>query len=607
MLSRIKDANDPATVPWQMNTLDATGRVLDETLGAGVRVVTGFDSPGGRLSSRQSGVGGGNAIQNLSYEWDLNDNLTARRDYQQTPSVHETFTYDTLDRLDTSMRNGTTNLDVNYDASGNVTSKSDVGSYTYDATKIHAVTTAGSNTYSYDANGNVISRNGSTLGWTSYDRPSRIDNGTGTVSYLWYDAERRLWRQEAHTSGVPETTVYVGELLEKVTKDGLTSWKHYVEAPTGTAAVYLRRSDGTASTYYLTHDHLGSTDKVLDATGGIVTVAESFTALGARRGANWQGTPTPAELAAIASTTRDGFTGHVMLDNVGLVHMQGRVYDPSIGRFLSADPIVRDVAAAQSWNGYGYVEGRVTSWTDPSGWAAVSLKKRTQHRADPPRSAWVTSIGGYWRDFSVASSYGGVTEDGIPIAITGSSRSSVWISTGVDRGMLRQIDAGQGATGERSQRESGEAGPTRHAPCPTKVDAADLARDFAACDGDWSCENRVIAAARDVGLVRLPDPMQFAQDFVSLVTWPVRVLTPGGRAADFLVNLSRGTYNFISGDNEWIGISGGMAFDLMYRRVLTPLNREFGERAGTIVGDLMESVVQGGYEFPGQDEAACGD
>jgi hypothetical protein len=44
------------------------------------------------------------AIQHLVYEWDLNDNLTARRDQQQTPAVHETFTYDTLDRLDTSMR-----------------------------------------------------------------------------------------------------------------------------------------------------------------------------------------------------------------------------------------------------------------------------------------------------------------------------------------------------------------------------------------------------------------------------------------------------------------------------------------------------------------------
>ena len=134
--------------------------------------------------------------------------------------------------------------------------------------------------------------------------------------------------------------------------------------------MYLRRSGGTpaAETYYLTHDHLGSTDKVLDAAGGVVTVAESFTALGARRGSTWQGTPTPSELAAIAATTRDGFTGHETLDSVGLVHMGGRVYDPVIGRFLSVDPVVRDIGAAQSWNSYGYVEGRVASWTDPSGY-----------------------------------------------------------------------------------------------------------------------------------------------------------------------------------------------------------------------------------------------
>ena len=66
--------------------------------------------------------------------------------------------------------------------------------------------------------------------------------------------------------GAPRRPIYVGELVEKVTKDGVTTWKHYVEAPTGTAAVYLRRSGGTPRpTYYLTHDHLGSTDKVLDA------------------------------------------------------------------------------------------------------------------------------------------------------------------------------------------------------------------------------------------------------------------------------------------------------------------------------------------------------
>ena len=309
-------------------------------------------------------------MQELSYHWDLNDNLIRRQDDRQSPPVFEYFYYDNLDRLDYSTRNGVTNLVLGYDALGNLTSKSDVGSYSYDATKKHAVVSAGSNSYAYDANGNVTNRNGSTVLWTSYDRPFRL-YGPDAWTQLHYGPDRQLWQQVTTTAGVAETTTYVGELLERVSKSGVTTWKHYVEAPTGTAAVYLRRSDGTADTYYLTHDHLGSTDKVLNAAGGVVTVEESFTALGARRGSDWQGTPTPAQMAAIAATTRDGFTGHDMLDSVGLIHMRGRVYDPVLRRFLSVDPLVRDVTATQSWNGYGYVEGRALSATDPSGFELI--------------------------------------------------------------------------------------------------------------------------------------------------------------------------------------------------------------------------------------------
>ena len=38
-----------------------------------------------------------------------------------------------------------------------------------------------------------------------------------------------------------------------------------------------------------------------------------------------------------------GFTGHAQLANVGVVHMNGRVYDPLIGRFGSADPTTEDL------------------------------------------------------------------------------------------------------------------------------------------------------------------------------------------------------------------------------------------------------------------------
>ena len=56
-----------------------------------------------------------------------------------------------------------------------------------------------------------------------------------------------------------------------------------------------------------------------------------------------------------------------MLDSVGLVHMNGRVYDQQIGRFISADPFVQDPFDSQSLNRYSYVGNNPLSYTDPSG------------------------------------------------------------------------------------------------------------------------------------------------------------------------------------------------------------------------------------------------
>jgi RHS repeat-associated protein len=62
-----------------------------------------------------------------------------------------------------------------------------------------------------------------------------------------------------------------------------------------------------------------------------------------------------------------------MLDNVGLVHMNGRVYDPTLGRFLSADPLVGDLRDSQSVNPYAYAGNRPLSAIDPTGFAYIPL------------------------------------------------------------------------------------------------------------------------------------------------------------------------------------------------------------------------------------------
>ncbi len=55
--------------------------------------------------------------------------------------------------------------------------------------------------------------------------------------------------------------------------------------------------------------------------------------------------------------------------------MKGRVYDPSIGRFLSADPHIQAPGNLQSFNRYSYVVNNPLSLVDPSGYIFKKLFK----------------------------------------------------------------------------------------------------------------------------------------------------------------------------------------------------------------------------------------
>ena len=127
---------------------------------------------------------------------------------------------------------------------------------------------------------------------------------------------------------------------------------------------------GNFTRHYLFTDALGSVDTVTNDIGGIVE-RMSFDAHGNRRSSTaWQ-----SPLGSIPSSTRQGFTGHHMLDVFGLIHMNGRVYDPQIGRFLQADVLLD--AGIQGLNRYSYVLNNPLSLTDPSGHMSVGQILRT--------------------------------------------------------------------------------------------------------------------------------------------------------------------------------------------------------------------------------------
>jgi RHS repeat-associated protein len=62
-----------------------------------------------------------------------------------------------------------------------------------------------------------------------------------------------------------------------------------------------------------------------------------------------------------------GYTGHEMLNDYGLINMNGRLYDPCIGRFLSPDNYVQQPTNSQNFNRYSYCLNNPLKYTDPSG------------------------------------------------------------------------------------------------------------------------------------------------------------------------------------------------------------------------------------------------
>jgi len=102
---------------------------------------------------------------------------------------------------------------------------------------------------------------------------------------------------------------------------------------------------------------------------GTIAQQMSFDAFGLRRDAtNWDYDLTTAQITALKDDTDRGFTFQEQLDNVGLIHMNGRMYDPNLGRFLSVDPIFEFPTNTQSLNPYSYVLNNPLSMTDPTGY-----------------------------------------------------------------------------------------------------------------------------------------------------------------------------------------------------------------------------------------------
>jgi len=121
---------------------------------------------------------------------------------------------------------------------------------------------------------------------------------------------------------------------------------------------------------YWHKDHLGSIVASTDHSGA-VTARYAYDPFGKRRYTN--GTYDAfGKLAvdwsnSINSGVDRGYTGHEHLDDIGIIHMNGRLFEPRLGRFLQADPHVTDPYNLQNYNRYGYCNNNPLNCTDLTG------------------------------------------------------------------------------------------------------------------------------------------------------------------------------------------------------------------------------------------------
>ena len=188
---------------------------------------------------------------------------------------------------------------------------------------------------------------------------------------------RRYYRKSTWDAGnnttKTEHTFYVGDFEER-TLDGHASYASVQKTRVGASIVQVRKvpAMGTAdeAIEYLHRDHLGSVEAVTDESGAKLAVL-AYDPFGSRRKADWTRALTGPEIETLAEDLKlkisRGYSHHEHLDRTGFVHMNGRLYDPQLGRFLSPDPIVSEPANSQSWNSYSYVANSPLSFTDPTG------------------------------------------------------------------------------------------------------------------------------------------------------------------------------------------------------------------------------------------------
>lgn len=339
---------------WKVNNVNSSGQLVNMSLGtSGLTKIIGYTTYGYVDSIRT-----GSATQKFIFN-NYTGNLTSRT-FQKPGStlLSETFTYDNLDRLLTTQVGQNPVISCNYLTNGNIDSKTDLGTYTYDPNRKNAVTNlSGSYANALD-----------TITYNAFNLTSGITQGSNALQIIYGPDNMRI--KTILTENQSVRTKYFSPGYEKDSTSSGVKQIHYIRSPYGLEAVLIKQGQNV-TTYFAETDYLGSIIGLMNP-GGSYAEQFSFDAWGRRRNpTNWTYANVPAP-----NLIERGYTGHEHLDKFGLINMNGRMYDPVLGRFLSVDPIVQSPDNSQSLNGYSYCVNNPLKFTDANGFSYIQTMQQ---------------------------------------------------------------------------------------------------------------------------------------------------------------------------------------------------------------------------------------
>jgi RHS repeat-associated protein len=348
-ISRITDVTDVNQSLIVHYDYDVRGSITRKALGNGTYTTYAYDDLG-RLASLVNLAPDESVNSRFDYTYDAN----SRRTSVATLDGTTFFGYDPLGQLTSVVLPSGRTIEYVYDAAGNRVRVVDNGITTnYAANNLNEYTSVGTANFTYDQNGNLETRTDAAGTTTySYDALNQLVAVAGPGGSFSYEYDPFGNRVAETVDGVRR------EFLVSPTELGVVLGTYDDQgAPQANYAYGLGivGQFDAASSYYFDFDALGSTIGLTDGFGGYVN-QYSYLPFG----------ETTIVTETVANPFRYIGEWGVRDSGDGLLHMGVRAYDPSVGQFVSDDPVS---FAGEDTNLRRYVGNDPVQFIDPEGLA----------------------------------------------------------------------------------------------------------------------------------------------------------------------------------------------------------------------------------------------